>query len=215
MINISKKFSIKHICLLSYLLMVGLVVCAQNTVVTVPYTCSFEQSEATEINNWVVNAGADGVNCNDQWMIGGLEHNDGKQSLYISCDAGKTAMYGSKKNLVVAYRVFEFSETVSVDITFDYKLYGSENTSMLYVGLIPERLDISSNSTNPSLSSTIKNQLPHRFSQSINWTTYTLQNPVSSSSSTFSMFAEEPFKRKFSGFNVLVLIALFASNEMQ
>lgn len=176
MININKIFNIKHICLLSYLLMVGLVVCAQNTVVTVPYTCSFEQSETAEINNWVVNAGADGENCNDQWMIGGLEHNDGKQSLYISCDTGKTAMYGSKKNLVVAYRVFEFSETVSVDITFDYKLYGLENTSMLYVGLIPERLDIPSNSTNPSLSSTIKNQLPHRFSQSINWTTYTLQN---------------------------------------
>ena len=173
---IRKTFCIKHICLLSYLLMVGLVVCAQNTVITLPYTCSFEQSETAEISNWVVNAGADGVNCNDQWMIGTLEHNDGKQSLYISCDAGKTAMYGSKKNLVVAYRVFEFSETVSIDITFDYKLYGLENTSMLYVGLVQERLDIPSNSTNPSLSPQLKNQLPHRFSQSINWTTYTLQN---------------------------------------
>lgn len=176
MINISKIFRIKHICLLSYLLMVGLVVCAQNTVVTLPYTCSFEQSEATEISNWNLNAGADGVNCNDQWMIGALEHNDGKQSLYISCDAGETAMYGSKKNLVVAYRVFEFSETVSVDITFDYKLYGAENTSMLYVGLVQERLDIPSNSVNPSLPPQLKNQLPHKFSQSINWTTYTLQN---------------------------------------
>jgi hypothetical protein len=124
----------------------------------------------------VLNAGTDGPNCNDQWMIGELEHNDGKQSLYISCDSGLTSTYGSKKNLVVAYRVFEFSERVTADITFDYKLYGEENTSMLYVGLVQERLDIPSNATNPALSVQLKNQLTHRFSQSINWQTYTIQN---------------------------------------
>ncbi len=167
---------IKRLCLLLCLAIVNMIVCAQNSAITLPYTCSFEASESGEISNWVLNAGADGPNCNDQWMIGELEHNDGKQSLYISCDSGLTSTYGSKKNLVVAYRVFEFSERVTADITFDYKLYGEENTSMLYVGLVQERLDIPSNATNPALSVQLKNQLTHRFSQSINWQTYTIQN---------------------------------------
>ena len=172
----NKLFYIKYICLLFCFWVIGIITYAQNALVTLPYTFSFEQSESSEFNNWILNAGNDGKNCNDQWMIGSLEHNDGKQSLYISCDSGKTAKFGDKKNLVVAYRVFEFSETVSVDITFDYKLYGQENTSMLYVGLVQERLDIPSNSVNPTLSPQLKNQLPHKFYQSINWTTYTLQN---------------------------------------
>ena len=165
----------KFICFLSCVF-ISFFAVSQNTAITLPYTCSFEESESSEISNWVFNYGADGVNCNDQWMIGGLEHNDGKQSLYISCDTGKSATYGYKKNLVVAYRVFEFAEQVSVDITFDYKLYGAENTSMLYVGLVREGVDIQSNSLDPILSPTLKNQLPHRFYQSINWNTYTIQN---------------------------------------
>lgn len=172
----SKLLYINRLHLLLCFIVINIIVYAQNTVITLPYTCSFEETEKSEVSNWVLNAGSDGPNCNDQWMIGGLEHNDGKQSLYITCDSGKTAMFGDKKNLVVAYRVFEFSEQVSIDITFDYKLYGEENTSMLYVGLVQERLDIPSNSVNPSLSPQLKNQLPHKFSQSINWTTYTLQN---------------------------------------
>ena len=149
---------------------------AQQYAVTLPYACSFEEADSAEVRNWVFNAGTDGVNCNDQWMVGGLEHNDGKQSLYISCDGGVNAMYGAKKNLVVAYRVFEFSEKVSVDITFDYKLYGAENTSQLYVGLIAETANILSNSSDATLSPQMKNLLPNKFYQAMNWQTHTIQN---------------------------------------
>lgn len=164
----------KHFCLFSFLLFA--VVCSYAQQITLPYVCSFEEDEAAEISNWVLNAGPDGVNCNDQWMVGNLEHNDGHQSLYISCDSGITAKYGAKKNLVVAYRILEFSEKVTVDITFDYKLYGAENTSMLYVGLVNEALPINSNSTDATLSTTYKSQLRNQFYQSITWSTFTLQN---------------------------------------
>ena len=51
-------------------------------VISVPYFCGFEDS--LEISNWVLNAGADGVNCQDQWMVGNLDYNEGYNSLYIS-----------------------------------------------------------------------------------------------------------------------------------
>ena len=101
----NKILYIKRLCLLLCLATVNMIVCAQNSAITLPYTCSFEASESGEISNWVLNAGADGPNCNDQWMIGELEHNDGKQSLYISCDSGLTSTYGSKKNLVVKFQM--------------------------------------------------------------------------------------------------------------
>ena len=45
---------------------------AQQYAVTLPYACSFEEADSAEVRNWVFNAGTDGVNCNDQWMVGGL-----------------------------------------------------------------------------------------------------------------------------------------------
>jgi hypothetical protein len=165
------KFSLLLLCFF-----VSTAIFAQQSVVSLPYVCSFEQGDSAEIKNWVFNAGADGENCNDQWIVGNVEHNDGLQSLYISRDGGVSALYGSKKNLVVAYRVLEFNEKVSVDITFDYKLYGAENTSMLYVGLVNESVNIVSNSSDPTIAANLKNSLKYRFHQSINWQTYTIPN---------------------------------------
>ena len=70
--------------------------------ISIPYSCGFEDS--LEISNWKLNAGSDGVNCQDRWMVGNLDYNEGYNSLYISCDTGKTTNYGAKPNMVIAYR---------------------------------------------------------------------------------------------------------------
>ena len=172
-----KNILLGKICSLVLCLFVSIgFIGAQQGVVTLPYVCSFEVADSIEMKNWVLNAGSDGINCYDQWLVGEAEHNDGKQSMYISCDGGANAMYGAKKNLVVAYRVFEFSEKVTIDIAFDYKLYGAENTSMLYVGLVNEAVNIQSNSKDATLSPQMKNLLPYKFYQAINWQTQTIQN---------------------------------------
>ena len=92
----NKILYIKRLCLLLCLATVNMIVCAQNSTITLPYTCSFEASESGEISNWVLNAGTDGPNCNDQWMIGVLVYYDGRQSLYISCDSWLASTYVSK-----------------------------------------------------------------------------------------------------------------------
>lgn len=113
---------------------------AQN--ITIPYSCGFEDS--LEISNWQINAGPNGANCHDKWMIGNLEYNEGYNSMYISCDTGKTTNYGAKPNMVIAYRAIEISSlvdptktTYSVDISFDWKCMGEDKLSMLKFYFLP------------------------------------------------------------------------------
>ena len=87
-----------------------LFICSINTVllaqqISLPYECGFE--DAAEIDNWKLNAGTKGPLCNDQWMVGNLDNNGGFNSMYISCDTGKTTTYGAKPNVVIAYRTLE------------------------------------------------------------------------------------------------------------
>ena len=70
--------------------------------ISIPFSCGFEDS--LEINNWVINSGADGIRCKDQWMIGNVDYNEGYNSMYVSCDSGRTTNYGASPNVVVAYR---------------------------------------------------------------------------------------------------------------
>ena len=70
--------------------------------ISLPYSCGFEDS--LENQKWVINAGSEGPLCTDQWMIGNLDYVEGYNSLYISCDTGKTMTYGAKANYVMAYR---------------------------------------------------------------------------------------------------------------
>ena len=87
--------------------------------------------------------GADGVNCNDQWMVGGLDFNGGYNSLYISCDEGRTTNYGAKPNYVIAYRPFEITDTVSssprfrVNISFAWKGMGVRNYTYARFYFVP------------------------------------------------------------------------------
>ena len=108
--------------------------------ISVPYECGFEDS--VEISNWKLNTGTNGSKCLDQWMIGNLDMNGGFQSLYISCDTGKTTTYGSKPNAVIAYREIELDPSTNstsciVDCSFDWKCVGAEGISMLKFYLLP------------------------------------------------------------------------------
>ena len=39
--------------------------------ISFPFECGFEDS--IEVSEWHLNVGADAVNCNEQWMVGGLD----------------------------------------------------------------------------------------------------------------------------------------------
>ena len=43
--------------------------------VQLPYSCGFKKSE--DLSQWVFNAGPDGVNCTDQWMVGNCDNYEG------------------------------------------------------------------------------------------------------------------------------------------
>ena len=106
--------------------------------ISVPYECGFEDS--AEVGNWILNAGANGVKCQDQWMVGNLDNNGGFNSMYISCDTGKTTTYGAKPNVVIAYRTVEVnsSNSVIVDCSFDWKCVGAKGISELKFYMLPE-----------------------------------------------------------------------------
>lgn len=111
-------------------------------VVSVPYQYGFEAGDAEE-QNWTLNVGERGEFCNDKWMIGNVEHSEGYQSLYISCDNGQTSNYGTLPNVVVATRTFELPAG-NYDVSFDWKVWGEENVSELYVCALPENFVLAS-----------------------------------------------------------------------
>ena len=101
--------------------------------VTLPYSCGFEDSE--DLSQWVLNSGADGKNCQDQWMIDNCDAYEGFKSLYVSADSGQTVSYGAKPNYVIAYRPFEIVDTISttprfkINISFFWKGLGVQSYS--------------------------------------------------------------------------------------
>ena len=84
--------------------------------IILPYSCGFEDSE--DLSQWVLNSGADGKNCQDQWMIDNCDAYEGFKSLYVSADSGQTVSYGAKPNYVIAYRPFEIVDTISTTPRF-------------------------------------------------------------------------------------------------
>ena len=106
----------------------------------VPYQFGFEKGD-TEINNWKLNLGSRGKYCTDQWVVGNLEYNEGYQSLYVSCDKGLSAKYGSSPNVVIVSRTLELP-TGNYDISFDWKSGGYETISDLFVCLLPDGYSI-------------------------------------------------------------------------
>ncbi len=108
---------------------------AQQQTLKVPYICSFEDS--IENLDWKLNVGLEGPNCQDQWRIDNLESSDGFQSLYISCDTGRSSSFGYKPNVVMAYRKFTFAKG-SYYISFDWKCIGEETKTGLRAYVVPE-----------------------------------------------------------------------------
>lgn len=84
-------------------------VCAQ-TFETLPYEYGFEESEAAEQANWMLNPGTDwSVSGVDRWAIGAAISHTDRQAMYISVDSGMTCGAGSSSNEEVvqfAYRDF-------------------------------------------------------------------------------------------------------------
>ena len=95
---------------------------------TVPYQFGFEDGKG----DWTLNVGRRGTFCKDRWVVRKLERSEGYQSLYISCDRGKTSNYGSEPNVVVASTVLELP-TGNYDISFDWRVWGEPGVSELYV----------------------------------------------------------------------------------
>ena len=108
---------------------------AYSQLINVPYMCGFEDS--VEVSNWVLNYGADGPNCKEQWVVGNGARSEGRSGLYISND-GYSAAYGVNSNIVVAYREFSVSDSIPYDISFDWKSMGQVGTSDLYVLLLQD-----------------------------------------------------------------------------
>ena len=164
--------------------------CALNAQqISVPYECGFE--DAAEVGNWKLNAGPNGSKCQDQWMVGNLDNNGGFNSMYISCDTGKTTTYGAKPNVVIAYRKIETnsSNSVVVDCSFDWKCVGAKGISELKFYMLPANFfasesELASTHTSATLPNTLRSMPPaatlsgsdswQYWSSSINGNTFTL-----------------------------------------
>ena len=125
---------LKYVILFFCLLFVNEDVLSQAQEIPLPFLCSFEDS--AEISQWHLNVGSNGPLCQDQWNISNLEFNEGLQSLHITCDTGRTSSYGSKPNVVVAYRTFKVPDITDgnkcgLDIAFDWKCNGSVGRTAL------------------------------------------------------------------------------------
>lgn len=103
--------------------------------ITVPYSFGFEDSEAAEFANWVLNPGALGSACVDQWETGNAVKSSGKSSLYISCDGGESANFGTGTTVQYAYRDFTLPQG-QYELSFDWMCLGSPDAA-LYAGVGP------------------------------------------------------------------------------
>ncbi len=99
------------------------------TMTAVPYSMGFEDNEAAEWANWVINPGSAAANCTDQWVKGNAVHSSGTQSLYISTDSAQTARFGTKPDLQFAYRDFLLPQG-RYDVSFDWCCVGAANASL-------------------------------------------------------------------------------------
>lgn len=123
----------KKILLTSLIAFASMLAYAQ-AVTTVPYAMSFEDQDAAELTNWVLNAGPQGSLCRDQWEVSNSIHSDGKKGLFITVDSLHTPSFGNEPNLQIAYRDFVFPAGKFV-ISFDWMNVGSDN-ALLYVGYV-------------------------------------------------------------------------------
>lgn len=104
--------------------------------ITVPYSFSFEDDEAEERMNWVLNPGSETMTLKDQWVVGKATHSDGRKSAYISCNGGEDANFAYKTtNIQYLYRDFTLPAG-QYDCTFDYRCIGAPD-AMMSAGVCP------------------------------------------------------------------------------
>ena len=126
---------IGKVCVLSVALCSTWLLSAQS--ISIPYQLGFEESEAAEISNWVLNPGAQASECTDQWVVGEATNNGGKRALYISCNGGEEARFGSKPNIQYAYRDMVLPKGYYV-ISFDWRCKGGDTGNAgLWAGIAP------------------------------------------------------------------------------
>ncbi|MCR5050119.1 MAG: fibronectin type III domain-containing protein [Paludibacteraceae bacterium] len=119
-----------------FFLYISLMVSALISAQTLPYECSFEESE--DLSNWHFNAGS--ASNKDKWIVGTATHSTGKRSLYISSD-GVSPIYGAKPNVSVSYLSFDFPtdpNPQNYDVSFDWVGMGDVDKSHLRVIICPE-----------------------------------------------------------------------------
>ena len=101
--------------------------------VSAPYFLGFEESDAVELSEWVLNPGPLADQCPDKWVVGDAVHNEGRRSLYISSDGGANAAFGVAKNVQYAYRDFTIPAG-QYEVSFDWACMGNSN-AFLKVGI--------------------------------------------------------------------------------
>lgn len=91
---------------------------------TIPYTCNFE---APGNSGWLLRNGS----CANQWTIG-LPTGGNSNSLFIS-DNGETAHYSANNNsVVIAEKLFQFTNSEYITITFDLTIGGEISSNIFY-----------------------------------------------------------------------------------
>lgn len=103
----------------------------------IPYYHSFEDSQANENANWVLNFFPKGEQfLVNKWYLGNLLSSDGAKSIYMSSDNGVSHSYNpAQSNTIIAYRVFDIQTPGTYDLSFDWMAFG-EGTSYLMVAWI-------------------------------------------------------------------------------
>ena len=108
---------------------------------SLPYDDGFEAGNNWElINGTMANA----------WVVGAAENNGGANALYISNDGGATNAYTNSAATVYAAKLFDFNESGSYTVSYDWKANGESTYDYLRVVLVPGTVELTASTSLPS-----------------------------------------------------------------
>ena len=108
---------------------------------SLPYDDGFEAGNNWElINGTMANA----------WVVGAAENNGGANALYISNDGGATNAYSNSAATVYAAKLFDFNESGSYTVSYDWKANGESTYDYLRVVLVPGTVELTASTSLPS-----------------------------------------------------------------
>ncbi len=108
---------------------------------SLPYDDGFEAGNNWElINGTMANA----------WVVGAAENNGGANALYISNDGGATNAYTNSAATVYAAKLFDFNESGSYTVSYDWKANGESTYDYLRVVLVPGTVELAASTSLPS-----------------------------------------------------------------